>query len=318
MVERLRGLEKKVGVRLEDAPSLEKLVKTLVRIAVVVLGAQRAMVLFDEAVSSRPPCLGQYGLEPETIWQDETLDANLLSRVLDRGESVFLLDAHQGGQPQPEAGMRSVICVPLFSADDRVAGLLYLDHQQPGAFDYQTREGASQVAVDFSKRYRELVGRPAESVAEPEVSEVGVGLRRSLLLSGVAMFLLASAVVTASMLVPAPAPAELAAPAPASTGGEQRKLATELLKTLQAERVDDAYLLLSERLRGQIRPGDLYTATASIENFADYRCLSVETRQQRSAARLGIPGPERGQIYRWELVAEADNWRVDSLGAMLP
>ena len=106
---------------LDSAQRPEEVWKSALAFVLMELNADRAVVLVDEEGTGEFAALAARGIDPRLALEGEEVDLGLL-RSAGRGRS-------------PVAGVadgeeRSLICVPLVSAEGRVIALVYADRRQ--------------------------------------------------------------------------------------------------------------------------------------------------------------------------------------------
>lgn len=150
---------------LQSAADQATLIRRVTRYAVNRLGAERAALLFEPKPGSGglPKVRAFFGFEGE-IWTDGVSRA-LMKKLMREGRTTLVMDSRQDPSFTLEQGPRSLLAVPLMHPSGKVAGLLYADHSQPGAFDYSARDRAAAAAALFEQRVYDLPS--GESSAPP-------------------------------------------------------------------------------------------------------------------------------------------------------
>lgn len=147
-------------MELKDAKDVTKLVKTAVRTMVNDYKAQRALVIVSESKVEEPIPVAFYGFESDAIWNDPTLPKEVLRNALDNEKPSFVLDARKDNKIRSKRCHRSIVCVPLGKGISNLNGLLFCDHEDPGALDHVIKREMDQLGKDFDARYKQLNAVP--------------------------------------------------------------------------------------------------------------------------------------------------------------
>lgn len=141
---------------MSDAKDVTKLVKTAVRIMITRLKAQRALVIVDEKNRERPEPLAAYGLDPKETWDDTSVSKDVLLHALDKARPVYVVDARKKDNIKSKECHRCIVCVPLGKHSDDFTGVLYCDHEEPGALELSVKSALEEMAREFNRVYEEL------------------------------------------------------------------------------------------------------------------------------------------------------------------
>ncbi len=287
-----------------EAKTVEKLIKTSVRILVNDLGAERALVVFDQSCPDYPLPAGFYGFESERVWEDESVSSRLMERVLHRGELVFLLDAQQDSDYRDSLA-RSVCCVPIKLSCGQVAGFLYADHSKPGFLDYPDRDFIEAMAEEFTLCYQEIQDLPPAPPTPAQESDFSVTRPLFTVLTAA---LLGLAIWGSYQLEPPP-PTDRVVLLPVADIESPEEVAERALGAFREGRFGDLLSLSSDGLKLRLSPLDFdHWRTVHANRLRRMEIEESELGYERTTVTLGDGSGPPWSLY---LVREHDRWRVD-------
>lgn len=139
----------KLNRELNSSYQIDKVIETLLDIVTEVIRSERAFLLFDHG-GPVPELVASRGVE-EDGRSEYPYSRTLVQQVLSTGLPVLSLDVPEDGFLAPNQslrilGTRSILCVPLTSAE-KTLGVLYLDSNiEAGVFGHGEKELARIIA----------------------------------------------------------------------------------------------------------------------------------------------------------------------------
>ena len=136
------------------------------------LGGERALILEGAGgVSESLKLVLSRGLEPDRRWEEQ-VSIGLLDEAVREGIPVLMGDAqassHEGRWSLMLSEIRSVLCVPFWDRQNRIAGLLYADaRSRTEVFSRQELLAAQQCARRLEQG---LFGQSSAAVSAPDVA----------------------------------------------------------------------------------------------------------------------------------------------------
>ncbi len=296
---------------LKLAPTIDKLIKTAVRLIINQHGAERAIVVYEERKRSKPKPRGVYGLENDSIWKDSSLDQKIFEYVLDRQDSLLLVDTEKDREFPSKGPYRSVVCVPLVGLTGAVTGFFYADHSEPRALDGQTREALVEMAVTFEQCYREIV------IATGRIKKIP---RQGSSFGRFVVMLAASAAIVLLPLGGMWLYDQLPEPQPPTTqptadlAAAPRQVASDALAALKAGDLSGLSSHLSPELGKKVDEVAFADWQGGQAHLSDRQLLTVQVSGNRAVALVGVPGQAAVPVWKWRLAAFEGGWHLVELG----